>query len=103
MKKFILATSLVLGLSAIDAQIPAQAKMTTYYQTKLTSASGKNYTISLKSSNVKKIIAGDMDMWAGVSIGDRLYRGTFQFYMNGKKTSYKTKIEYNQTRKIFIK
>lgn len=103
MKKILLATSIMLGTSTGIAQLPAHAKTTTYYQTKLTSVSGKNYTIALKSSNVKKKIADDMDMWAGVDIGDLLYRGTFQFYMNGKKTSYKTKVEYNKTRKNFYK
>lgn len=103
MKKLLIAASLTLGISTGIAQMPAQAKTTTYYQTKLTSASGKNYTVALKSSNVKKKIADDGDMWAGVDIGDHLYRGSFQFYMNGKKTSYKSNVEYNKTRNNFYK
>ena len=103
MKKLLIAASLTLGISTGIAQMPAQAKTTTYYQTKLTSASGKNYTVALKSSNVKKKIADDGDMWIGVHIGDHLYRGSFQFYMNGKKTSYKSNVEYNKTRKNFYK
>lgn len=103
MKKLLLATACLLGASTVVTQLPAEAKTTTYYTTKLSSASGKNYAIALKSSSVKKKIADDGDMWAGVSIGDVLYRGTFQFYVNGKKTSYKTNVEYNKTRKNFYK
>ena len=38
MKKLLIAASLTLGISTGIAQMPAQAKTTTYYQTKLTSA-----------------------------------------------------------------
>ncbi|WP_010290058.1 hypothetical protein [Kurthia massiliensis] len=103
MKKVLLAAAVALGISHVSTQTVVEAKVTTYYDTHITAADGKNYRIALRSSNVKKKIADDGDVWAGVSEGDQLYRGTFQFYVNGKKTSYKTKVEYNKTRKNFYK
>lgn len=105
MKKFMLlmVMTIIIFAGTTASELSAIAKTTTYYQTNLTSATGKNYKIALKSSNVKKKIGTIDDAWAAVRVGDQLYKGTFQFYLNGKKTSYKNSTDYNKTRKNFYK
>ncbi len=103
MKKILLASALIFAISTSISTIPAEAQTKTYYQTKLASASGKKYNMTLRSSNAKKIIADDLLISPNVNVGDVLYNGTFNFYINGKKTALKTNEQYNKTGKNFYK
>ncbi|MEB7772409.1 hypothetical protein [Kurthia gibsonii] len=97
MKK-ILTVLLICVMFGTLAPTLADAKATkTYYKTTIKSATGKKYTISLRSNNAKKEIADFT--WGGFKIGDVLYKGTFSFYVNNKKTTLKTKKEFNRTQK----
>lgn len=101
MKKILLASALIFAISTSISTIPAEAQTKTYYKTKLASASGKKYNMTLRSSNAKKIIADEASL--NFNVGDTLYNGTFNFYVNGKKTVRKTTMQYNKTGENFYK
>lgn len=100
MKKIIVAMALA---TTLTTAVSTSAEAATYYHTKLADANGKKYNVSIKSSNAKKRITTTDDMWAGTYEGDIRYIGTFQFYVNGKKTAYQTKVDYNKMQKNFYK
>lgn len=97
MKKLLTALLICVMFGTLAPTL-ADAKATkTYYKTTIKSATGKKYTVSLRSNNAKKEIADYT--WAGFIEGDVLYKGTFSFYVNNKKTTLKTKKEFNRTHK----